>query len=177
MPKYDLEFKLKCIEAYKNKKPYPPHPGLRDVTLKRHVSLWNLLYRERGIEGLSNEIIYKDYSLKDKEKAIKLILKGKSFSEVGRILGMKCHSTVRRWYLDYVKDGYAGLQYKKGINTKTSVIISEPMKKKLTKSEKEELLSLRKRNQILEAENLYLKNLDALLSKREKEEAKAKKQK
>ncbi len=45
-------------------------------------------------------------------------------------MGTKSHSTVRRWYLDYVKNGVTGLQYKKGIKVKTSVDISEPMKKK-----------------------------------------------
>lgn len=90
---------------------------------------------------------------------------------------MRCHSTVRRWYLDYLRNGIAGLQYKKGIKPVTSVEESTKMKKRITRTEKEELISLRKRNEILEIENEYLKKLDALVSKREKEEAKAKKQK
>ena len=38
--------------------------------------------------------------------------------------------------------------------------------KKLTKYEREELIELRQRNQYLEAENLYLKKLDALLQEK-----------
>ncbi len=92
-------------------------------------------------------------------------------------MGTKTHSTVRTWYLNYMKYGVEGLKYRKGIKVSTSVEISTPMKKRLSKSEREELLALRKRNEILELENEYLKKLDALVSKREAEEAKAKKQK
>ena len=92
-------------------------------------------------------------------------------------MGARDHATVRRWCLAYRKDGIAGLQYRKGIKTKTSIELSTPMRKRLSKGEREELLSLRKRNEILELENEYLKKLDALVSKREAEEAKAKKQK
>ena len=38
--------------------------------------------------------------------------------------------------------------------------------KKLDKSEREELIELRERNQYLEAENLYLKKLDALIQQK-----------
>ena len=50
-------------------------------------------------------------------------------------------------------------------------------KTKLSVSEKEELKLLRERNEYLEMENEYLKKLDALVSKREAAEARAKKQK
>ena len=53
-----------------------------------------------------------------------------------------------------------------------------PKKKaKLTPSEREELEILRARNEYLEAENLYLKKLDALVTKREAAHPKAKRQK
>ena len=54
------------------------------------------------------------------------------------------------------------------------VLENQPMKKQLTKSEREELLALRKRNEILEVENDFLKKLDALVSKKEKKGTKAK---
>lgn len=42
----------------------------------------------------------------------------------------------------------------------------ENQPKKLSKSEREELIALRERNEYLEAENLYLKKLDALLQEK-----------
>ena len=177
MPKFTVEFKLKCIQAYLNHEPLPKVEGTLERSMRSNVTDWLLLYKEKGIAGISNDVIYKNYTIKDKIKAIKMVQKGKSYSEVGRIMGTKTHSTIRSWYLAYMKDGVAGLQYKKGIKVSTSVDTSTPMKKRLSKGEREELLALRKRNEILELENEYLKKLDALVSKREAEEAKAKKQK
>ena len=177
MPKFTVDFKLKVIRAYQNHEPLPHVEGTLEKSMIANAQEWMLLYREFGVEGLECRVMYRNYTIKDKIKAIKMIQRGKSYSEVGRIMGTKTHSTVRRWYLDYMKHGIAGLQYKKGIMVSTSVDISTPMKKRLSKGEREELLALRKRNEILELENEYLKKLDALVSKREAEEAKAKKQK
>ena len=178
MPKYSTEFKLKCVETYQNKQPLPKVDGVLEKSFRSIVQDWVLLYRRYGIKGIESCVFYNNYTLKDKIKAVKLVKKGKTYSEVSRLMGCRDgHSTIRRWYLAYMNDGIAGLQYKKGIKVSTSVEISTPMKKRLSKSEREELLALRKRNEILELENEYLKKLDALVSKREKEEAKAKKQK
>ena len=175
--KYDVEFKKKCIKAYEEKKELPKVDGVLPISMIKFVTQWRLLLKEQGEQGITNDIIYRNYSLKDKIKAVKRINKGETYSEVARSIGMRSHSTVRRWHLDYMKHGVAGLQYKKGIKPSTSVVISNPMKKRLTKAEKEELIALRKRNEILEIENEYLKKLDALVSKRERAEAKAKKRK
>ena len=177
MPKFTVEFKLKCIQAYLNHEPLPKVEGTLERSMRSNVTDWLLLYKAKGIAGISNDVIYKNYTIKDKIKAIKLVQKGKSYSEVGRIMGTKTHTTVRKWYLNYMKYGLEGLKYRKGIRVSTSVEVSTPMKKRLSKGEREELISLRKRNEILELENEYLKKLDALVTKREKEEAKAKKQK
>ncbi len=177
MPKYDQDFKLLCIRLSDEGKPLPRVPGVQEVTLKRYVSNWRLLLGQQGGRGLDNSIIYRDYSLADKIRAVRMVRAGRSYSEAARAMGMRCHSTVRRWCLDYAREGVAGLQYRKGIKPPTSVATSEPMRKKLSKSEREELLALRKRNEILELENEYLKKLDALVSKREAAEAKAKKRK
>lgn len=177
MARYDKDFKLKCIKAYEDGKPLPEIDGVLSRSLYRYVQLWRQLYRELGEKGLKDGFIKNEFTLNDKIKAVKQVLKGKSMGEVSRKLGMRSHSCVRRWYVAYMKDGVAGLQYKKGIKVSTSIETSTPMRKRLSKSEREELLSLRKRNEILELENEYLKKLDALVSKREAEEAKAKKQK
>lgn len=177
MARYDKEFKLICINALKNKQPLPEVKGVLPTSLVRYAKLCRLIYRQMGEKGLEDGFIKNNFTVEDKIKAVKLVLKGYSLNEAARKMGMRSHSCVRRWYLAYMKDGVAGLQYRKGIKVSTSVEISTPMKKRLSKSEREELLALRKRNEVLELENEYLKKLDALVSKREKEEAKAKKQK
>ena len=110
MPKFTVEFKLKCIQAYLNHEPLPMVEGTLERSMRKNALDWLLLYKEKGIAGISNDVIYKNYTIKDKIKAIKMVQKGKSYSEVGRIMGTKTHSTIRRWYLAYMKDGVAGLQ-------------------------------------------------------------------
>ena len=177
MAKFDLDFKLKVIEAYQKREPLPKVEGTKTNSMVRNAQDWTVLYKKFGIKGLDNRIVYKNYTVKDKVRAVRMIQRGKSYREVARIMGATDHATVRRWHLAYMKEGIAGLQYRKGIKVSTSVDVSTPMRKRLSKGEREELLALRKRNEILELENEYLKKLDALVSKREKEEAKAKKQK
>ena len=177
MFKFDVNFKLKVIEAYKNHEPLHLVEGTKKESMVRNAQDWTLLYKKFGLAGIDTRVISNNYSLKDKIKAVRLVERGKTYSEAARIMGARDHATVRRWCLAYRKDGIAGLQYRKGIKTKTSIELSTPMRKRLSKGEREELLSLRKRNEILELENEYLKKLDALVSKREAEEAKAKKQK
>ena len=70
-----------------------------------------------------------------------------------------------------------GLQCKKGRPTDKIIMSKKTKKSKLSVSEQEELKLLRERNEYLEMENEYLKKLDALVSKREAAEARAKKQK
>lgn len=177
MAKYGKNFKLLCINEYEKGKPLPKVEGVLYRSLSRYVQLWRLIYREMGEKGLEDGFLVHNFTVKEKIKAVKLVLKGLSYNEVARKMGMRTHSSVRRWHLAYMKDGVAGLQYRKGIKPSTSVDVSTPMKKRLSKSEREEMLALRKRNEILELENEYLKKLDALVSKREAEETKAKKQK
>lgn len=177
MAKYDKNFKLLCIRCLEEKKELPEVKGVKQRSIYTYAKLWQLLYQKSGDKALEDGFIKKDFTLNEKIKAVKMVISGKSMNEVGRAMGMRTHSCVRRWYLAYMKDGVAGLQYRKGIKVSTSVYISTPMKKRLSKGEREELIALRKRNEILELENEYLKKLDALVSKREAEEAKAKKQK
>ena len=177
MARYDKDFKLRCIKALNEHKPLPKVEGVKDICIVKYAMLWRTNYHEMGEKGIEDGYFQNHFTVKDKIKAVKMVLKGMSYHAVGRKFGMRAHSCVRRWHLAYMKDGVAGLQYKKGIKPSTSVELSTPMKKRLSKSEREELLALRKRNEILELENEYLKKLDALVSKREQEEAKAKKQK
>ena len=82
-----------------------------------------------------------------------------------------------QWVRRYNEKGIDGLQCKIGRPTKQIVMKKKTKKTKLSISEQEELKLLRERNEYLEMENEYLKKLDALVSKREAAEARAKKQK
>lgn len=174
MAKYPKEFKLKCIECLDKSLPLPKYPGVKEQTILRHAQNWRKAHRIKGESVLENTIIYRNYKLQDKIKACKRIMNGESMRNVALDLGMANHSTVRRWFCDYSQYGIAGLQYRKGKKPFTMVLDDKPMKKPLTNSEREELIALRKRNEILEAEIDFLKKLDALVLKKEKKNTKAK---
>lgn len=177
MAKYSYEFKIDVVLKFLNGKPLPHVAGVADKTILRYAQSWAKIYKEKGPELLRPVVFYRSYTLKEKVAAVKRINKGESMRAVARDLDMESHGTVQKWYDAYRKDGIAGLQYRKGIKPCRSVLETKPMKKKLSNSEREELFALRKRNQILECENDYLKKLSALISKKEGKDIKAKKQK
>ena len=174
MAKYSLEFKLEVVKKFIAGESLPKLKGVQDKTILRYAQSRAKIYKEFDKNILDPKIIYRTYTLAEKIKACKEIIKGKSMRQVARELGMESHGTVRRWYNDYIKHGIAGLQYRKGIKPITSVKETKPMKKPLTKDEREELISLGKRNEILEAENDFLKKLNALVSSKEGKDTKAK---
>ncbi|MFA6368183.1 MAG: hypothetical protein WCX10_06460 [Bacteroidales bacterium] len=54
MPKYDIEFKKKCIYLFDNNMSLPTIEGVLPKTLIRNVNEWKLLLKEQGEKGLSN---------------------------------------------------------------------------------------------------------------------------
>ena len=81
-----------------------------------------------------------------------------------------------QWVRKYRENGMDGLECRAGRKRK-GPDMPKKKKVKLAPSEKEELELLRARNEYLEAENAYLKKLDALVMKRGAAHPKAKKQK
>ena len=82
-----------------------------------------------------------------------------------------------QWVRKYKLYGYDGLKLKKGRKPKNPVMSKDNKPKDLTRSEKEELIILRKQNEYLKAENAYLKKLRALIVQKKAESSvKAKRQ-
>ena len=104
------------------------------------------------------------------------VLAGHSIRSVAKNAHIDSGQLIQ-WVRRYNEKGMDGLQCKKGRPTKQLVMKKKTKKTKLSISEQEELKLLRERNEYLEMENEYLKKLDALVSKREAAEARAKKQK
>ena len=175
--KYSWEFKLECVNKYKNGE-YITHPGTPNQRLHfmDHVKIWTKYYDMLGIEGLKHSRTNKDWTPEKRFELVAKVLAGnsiKSVAENARIDSGQLYQWVKR----YNEKGMDGLQCKKGKLTEQLVMKKKTKKTKLSISEQEELKLLRERNEYLEMENEYLKKLDALVSKREAAEAKAKKQK
>jgi len=176
--KYSWEFKLECVNKYKNGE-YIATPGKtkdkRDAFIKQ-VKLWVKNYDDLGVDGLKHSSTNKDWTPEKRFELVAKVLVGNSIHSVAKNTHIN-PGQLYQWVRRYNEKGIDGLQCKKGRPIKQLVMKKKTKKTKLSISEQEELKLLRERNEYLEMENEYLKKLDALVSKREAAEAKAKKQK
>lgn len=175
--KYSWEFKLECVNKYK-KGEYIKHPGSSEQrkSFMNHVRIWVKTYDDLGVDGLKHSQTNKDWTPEKRFELVAKVLAGHSITSVTKNAHIDS-GQLYQWVRKYNEKGMDGLQCKKGRPTKQLVMKKKNKKTKLSISEQEELKLLRERNEYLEMENEYLKKLDALVSKREAAEAKAKNQK
>ena len=175
--KYSWEFKLECVNKYKNGEyiNISGSPGFHHDFMN-HVRDWVAAYDELGVDGLKHSPTNKNWTPKKRFELVAKVLAGNSIRSVANNAHIDS-GQLYQWVRRYNEKGIDGLQCKKGRPTKQLVMKKKTKKTKLSISEQEELKLLRERNEYLEMENEYLKKLDALVSKREAAEARAKKQK
>ena len=175
--KYSWEFKLGCVNKYKNGERINTSgsPGFHH-NFMNHVRDWVATYDELGVDGLKHSPNNKDWTPEKRFELVAKVLAGNSITTVARHAHVNS-GQLYQWVRRYNEKGMDGLRCKKGGPTKRTVMEKKTRKTKLSVSEREELKLLRERNEYLEMENEYLKKLDALVSRREAAEAKAKKRK
>lgn len=178
MSKFTLEFKLECIEKFKNHEhiDVPSDYTSATSTFYHNVRDWYNAYRINGVKALST----KGQNLLTHEQKIALVRLVVSGRTVRNVAAEHCigHGNLSHWVQMYKKHGEDGLKcFVRGKKTKDLFMKSKTKKSKISPSVKEELALLRKRNEYLEAENAYLKKLDALETTKDAKPTKAKKQK
>lgn len=175
--KYSWEFKLECVNKYKNGEyiNISGSPGFHH-SLMSHIREWVATYDELGVNGLKHSPTNKNWTPEKRFELVAKVLAGHSISSVAKNAHIDS-GQLYKWVRRYNEKGIDGLQCKQGRPTKQLVMKKKTKKTKLSISEQEELKLLRERNEYLEMENEYLKKLDALVSKREAAETRAKKQK
>lgn len=174
--KYSWEYKLACITKYNKGEDievYGTHKQKR--AFLREVTNWVKVYNKFGIDGLKHSLKNKVWTPGERFELVAKVLSGNSIKEVSFQANINS-GQLYQWVKRYSEKGMEGLQCKQGRPSK-NIMKSKKAKQKVAKSVHEELKLLRERNEFLEMENQYLKKLDALVSKREAAEAKAKKQK
>jgi len=118
------------------------------------------LYREHGEKGLSSR--GRKYKAEEKLQIIDYMHKNHlSYKDAGIQFGISGSNTVWDWEHKYLENGIKGLEGKKK-DRKSRVEKTKP-----PKTREQELLD---RIHYLEAENEYLKKLNALVAEREKSE-------
>ena len=175
--KYTLELKLEYVNKYKNGQQIelPDNCKANRHDFFHQIRNWVRLFDKFGIDGLTHNSFNRDWTPEEKFKMVAQVLAGKPFSQVASENKIN-EGQLHIWATKYREKGMDGLECRKGRPTE---VPNMPKKKKvkLAPSEKEELELLRARNEYLEAENIYLKKLDALVTKREAAHPKAKKRK
>lgn len=173
--KYSWEFKLECVSKYKSGEhiPTPGKTGSQRRTFMNQVRAWAKAYEDLGIDGLKHSPANKDWTPEERFALVAKVLAGNSIKSVANNAHVG-NGQLFQWVRRYNERGMGGLQCRKG---RPSMKEKKPKRPRPSASESEELRLLRERNEFLEMENEYLKKLDALVSKREAAETKAKRRK
>ena len=176
--KYDWKFKLKCVEDHKKGKwsEKPDYAKCSDLHFHAKIVEWTRVYDLHGTDGLKNKITAKEWTAEERYELVAKVLAGNSITSAAAEAGIG-KGQLYQWVRRYKLYGYDGLKLRKGRKPKGPVMKGDEKPRDLTKSEKEELILLRKQNEYLKAENAYLKKLRALIVQKKAESSlKAKRQ-
>jgi len=176
--RYSYEFKLKCVEMYREGKRPDAPKGASQKRFRDNIREWVRMEESCGPEALKHPNQQKQWTPEEKLSLVSEVIAGASLSSVAFNSGINT-GMLYSWVRKYKELGYNGL-----INQKKGRKSGDPeMKKKLNynnprplqESELEELIRLRKENEYIKAEIEVIKKEIAL---REKKAAqlKAKKQ-
>lgn len=136
------------------------------------IKNWITQYKSFGEDGLRKSMSKTKYSGEFKFSVLQYRqIHGLSYRETAEHFEIKNGSTIANWQRAYDNQGINGLFSKAGRPKKTgeSSMKNKDVQefKEISESEKEELIRLREKNMYLEAENLYLKKLQALIHEEE----------
>lgn len=159
--KYSKEYKLDCIQKYKNGKYIEDPPGVKHKQFGDQIRKWTRIYDSLGESGLEHGRPTLD--LTQRRRLIERVEEGESYRSVAFSAGIGTDLLVK-WHKIYMEKGIDGLKLlKKG--RKPSM--NKKLKKEDSQKTREELLE---ELEYLRAENEYLKKLSALVQKRKARE-------
>ena len=170
--RYDLEFKLKCINDLRNGKKLITPEGVNAASFERTVREWSAIELKCGMLALKPKHVNKNWTADEKFRLISKVLAGNSIRQISAEAGID-HSMLRRWVNTYKMNGYQGLSnLQKGRPAKEPFMkkINYNNPRKIDETEYEELIRLRAENEYIKTEIEVIKKEIAL--REEKEAAK-----
>lgn len=177
--RYSLEFKLKCIELYRQGIWMDTPTEISDHDFRHQIREWHFKELEHGLDGLKPKHRHKKWSADEKLAVVMDFLTNRSKTEICTKYNISS-GMLYTWVRKYKNEGYNGLVDKsKGRKPKDpdmSKRKSDINSRKLTESEYEELIRLRAENEYIKAENAVIKKRIALREERQAALLKAKKQ-
>ena len=173
--RYSYEFKLECIELYKQGK-YPDTPkGIDQRNFRIMIRRWVRQVEGAGEVAVNHSSSNKNWTIEEKYSLISQVLAGKSCQEVSLAAGIGV-GQLYSWVKKYKIEGYQGLNQKRGRPFKEPFMKKIEKPREITPSELEELIRLRTENEYLKTENSAIKKSIALRQERIAAQLKAKKQ-
>lgn len=163
--KYDLDFKLKLINEYKN-----GTFGLTALSKKyginhSYIRTWIFQYESYGLDGLTSGMTRKSYSKEEKLNIIQYRLTHQlSYKETAKVFGITNPFLIAQWQMKYNECGILGLESKrkgrisKSMKKKAKQVVGKP----LDETERQELERLRAENRQLEIAIALEKKLQSL---------------
>ena len=166
--KYSKEFKLECVQRYKNGDNIKDPPGVKHKTFHDQLLRWVRIYESLGEAGLEHSKPTLD--INQRIELINRVEAGESYANVAFTSGI-FNDLLIRWHKIYQEKGIDGLKLlKRGRPSMTN------QKKEVAKKVPKDMT----RKELLEAlematiENEYLKKLSALVQRRKAQEQKKK---
>ena len=173
--KYSTEFKLKCVEMYREGR-YPETPNwLSKEQFHKTVRWWCRIEEAAGAEGLEHKEQNKAWTVEERYKLVVKVLAGQSNKSVAIEAGISS-GLLYQWVKRYRIEGYEGLAaIKRGRPPKEALMKKKELPAELTPAEREEMKRLRAENEYLRAENAVIKKEIALREERWAAQLKARK--
>ena len=174
--RYSHEYKLNCIELYRQGK-WPETPeGIKEHNFRTMIGRWARIEDSQGPEALRHQNFNKTWTPEEKLELISQVIAGKSNQSVALSAGINS-GMLYQWVRKYKTLGYNGLvDAQKGRPPKESQMRKNTNPVPLTESEREELIRLRAEIEYMKAENEVIKKRIALRQEKEAARLKAKKQ-
>ena len=174
--KYSYEYKLMCIEQYREWK-WPETPeGITEKHFHDTIRKWVRKEISSGPEANKHNNTNRICTAEEKFELVAKVLAGSSCKSTAISAGME-DSLLYQWVRRYKIMGYAGLvAQRKGRLSKEPQMKKKELPAELTPSEREEMIRLKAEIEYLRAENEVIKKRIALRRERWDEELKAKKQ-
>ena len=173
--KYSYEFKLMCVEQYREGK-WPETPlGIKDKTFHDMIRIWVRQEEKCGAESLQRKKQNKEWTAEEKYEYVAKVLAGESYKEIAISSGMECR-LLYEWVRRYKMRGYEGLVAQRKGRPPKEPEMKKTVPAELTPSEREEMIRLKAENERMRAEIAVIKKEIALREERYAAQLKAKKQ-
>ena len=152
--KYSFEYKLACVELYREGKWEKTPNGITDRHFHNMIRKWAKTEKLFGVEGLKHPSTNRIWNAEEKYELVAKVLAGATCKETAIHAGIE-DSVLLQWVRRYKMKGYEGLAaIRKGRPPKEPQMQKKETPVELTSSEREELIRLRAEIEYLKAENL-----------------------